>query len=125
MHPLAVLEPGTFSVETAILTGDPRSARTEALTDSELLEVDADTLWAVLDQHPKAARSIRVMTLIGRLRSTDELVGRLLKEDPLIQVLTTLDAAAARPGKIPARIGDVIRWSPKTAPTRRCCCAGR
>lgn len=105
-HPLAVLEQGTFFGEMAVLTGDPRSARAEALTDCELLEVDADTLQSFLDQHPKAAHGM-IMTLIGRLRSTDELVGRLLEEDPLIQVLTTLDAAAARGGEVPARVDDM------------------
>lgn len=105
VQPLAVLERGTFFGEMAVLTGEPRSARAEALVDCELIEIDAATLQVFLDQHPRAAQGM-IRTLAERLRQTDELVERLLEEDPLIQVVATLEAAAARSEASPPCVDD-------------------
>ena len=105
-QPLAVLDRGTFFGEMAVLTGEPRSARAEALSDCELIEIDAATLQVFLDQHPRAAQGM-IRTLAERLRQTDDLVARLLEEDPLIQVVATLETAAARSDATPPRVDDV------------------
>ena len=88
-QPLAILEPGSFFGEMAVISGEARSARADALEDCTLLEIDKDILDEFLRSHPHVAqRMIRV--LAERLRSTDDLIERLLSGDPMIQVVEAI-----------------------------------
>lgn len=88
-QPIAVLEAGSFFGEMAVVTGEPRSARAEAISDCVLLEIDQHTLDEFLATQPQVARRM-IQTLARRLRDTDELIERLLDGDPMLQVVATL-----------------------------------
>jgi predicted acylesterase/phospholipase RssA/CRP-like cAMP-binding protein len=55
---LRVLGPGATLGELALLTDSPRSASVRALRDSELVEIDGETLDWMLASGPKVGRSI-------------------------------------------------------------------
>ena len=47
---LAVLERGDFFGETGLITGQPRNATIEALVDTQLLAIDRQVLWQLIEQ---------------------------------------------------------------------------
>lgn len=67
------VEPGEVFSEVSLLDGGPRAVSSEAVEDSELLEIDRPALLEFFAQHPHAA--IDLMTVLGRrFRSISELL---------------------------------------------------
>ena len=85
----AVLGPGEFFGEMAIISGQPRSASAEAIEDAQLLEVDATRFeQMVLGDAEIAARILQKMT--RRLAAADSLIAVLTKRDPRTRVIMGL-----------------------------------
>jgi CRP/FNR family cyclic AMP-dependent transcriptional regulator len=70
---LAVLGPGDVVGELSLIDGQPRSATVRALTDLEVLEIDARDLRRLLRQAPAVTHKL-LEALAERLRHTDTLV---------------------------------------------------
>jgi CRP/FNR family cyclic AMP-dependent transcriptional regulator len=70
---LAILGPGDFFGELALLDGEPRSADAVAKEDTALLVLERDDFLAFLDKEPAVATKL-LAALSRRLRRTDQLV---------------------------------------------------
>jgi CRP/FNR family transcriptional regulator, cyclic AMP receptor protein len=70
---LAVLGPGDVVGELSLIDGKPRSATVRALTDLEVLEIDARDLRRMLRQAPAVTRKL-LEALSERLRHADSLI---------------------------------------------------
>jgi CRP/FNR family transcriptional regulator, cyclic AMP receptor protein len=77
---LAELGPGEVVGEMGVLDREPRSATVTAVTTVETLELDAPTLARALLDYPEAATAL-LRILSRRLRTTDELLERLLHRE--------------------------------------------
>jgi len=69
---LAVLGPGDVVGELSLIDGKPRSATVAALSDLEVLQIDARDLTRLLQKAPSVTRALLV-ALAGRLRDADAL----------------------------------------------------
>jgi CRP/FNR family transcriptional regulator, cyclic AMP receptor protein len=69
---LALLGPGDVVGELSLIDGKPRSATVKAVSDLEVLEIDARDLASLLRKAPEVTRNLLV-ALAGRLRETDAL----------------------------------------------------
>jgi CRP/FNR family cyclic AMP-dependent transcriptional regulator len=85
----AVLGPGEFFGEMAILTGQPRSASAVALEDVTVLELDAKRFESMLTTQAEIAIRI-VQKLARRLEDADALIAILTKRDPKTRVILGL-----------------------------------
>ena len=75
---LAVLTPGDFFGEMAVLEGEPRTATARALTDCRLLPVRGSTFNRLVRRNPEVA--VRVMRkLCGRLREVERKLAEVLE----------------------------------------------
>lgn len=73
---------GEFVGEMAIISGEPRSATVQALTDCELIEIPMDSLDTVLFSKPVWAKAL-MTTLSKRLKNTNNaLSGKTTSEKP-------------------------------------------
>lgn len=82
----AVLGPGEFFGEMAIINGKPRSASAEALEDVQLLEVDASRFEKMFVHEAEIA--VRILQKITRrLAEADSLITILHKRDPRTRVI--------------------------------------
>lgn len=70
---LALLGPGEFFGEMALLDGEPRSANAEATEETELHFLDRDNFFSFLMRKESALRAI-LCALSRRLRRTDDLL---------------------------------------------------
>lgn len=85
----AVLGPGEFFGEMAIINDKPRSASAEALEDVQLLELDALLVEKmVVDEAEIGLRILKNMT--RRLAEADSLIAILTKRDPRTRVILGL-----------------------------------
>ena len=69
---LARLGPGDVVGELSLIDGEPRSATVRALTDMEVLEINADDLRRLLRRAPTVVRKL-LEALSERVRSADRL----------------------------------------------------
>jgi CRP-like cAMP-binding protein len=69
---LALLGPGDVVGELSLIDGKPRSATVKAVTDLEVLEIDARDLTRLLHKAPAVSRNL-LEALAERLRQTDAL----------------------------------------------------
>jgi CRP/FNR family transcriptional regulator, cyclic AMP receptor protein len=69
---LALLGPGDVVGELSLIDGKPRSATVKALSDLEVLQIDARDLKLLLRKAPAVTRNLMV-ALAGRLRDADAL----------------------------------------------------
>jgi CRP/FNR family cyclic AMP-dependent transcriptional regulator len=131
---IAVLPPGEFFGEMAILNARPRSATAVVRTDARLLVIEGRTFEAMLRARPEIALRI-IKSLALRLEAANQQVELLLLPTPnhrVVQCLrqmadeqirlagapmssgsaiivpTTIDAIALRVGLPPAEVGDVL-----------------
>jgi len=131
---IAVLPPGEFFGEMAILNARPRSATAVVRTDARLLVIEGRTFEAMLRARPEIALRI-IKSLALRLEAANQQVELLLLPTPnhrVVQCLrqmadeqirlagapmssgsaiivpTTIDAIALRVGLPPAEVGDVV-----------------
>jgi len=113
-QPLAILEPGSFFGEMAVINEEPRTARAEAIDNCSLLEIDRSTLDEFLSSHPRVAQRM-IRTLAERLKNTDALVERLLTGDPVIQVVEAILDSIEGSEEEPPEIRDVQTLMVKSA----------
>jgi len=106
-EPLAVLEPGDFLGEMAVLEDQPRFASALAKTDSRLLRIERGAFADLLRQNVEIA--VRIMRKLAmRQRRAEQRVSELQQE------LQRVRAAAVVPAVAPAASAPV---APATAPT--------
>ncbi|MCS6800161.1 MAG: Crp/Fnr family transcriptional regulator [Myxococcota bacterium] len=95
---LALLGPGEFFGEMAILNAKPRTATAEAVTDCRLLVIDARTFEQMVVSNAEiAVRLIR--KLARRLDSANELIEILMHRDPKARVILGLSRQAELRGR--------------------------
>ncbi len=85
----AVLGPGEFFGEVAILNTEARSASAEALEDVQLLELEAQLVQKMVVDEPEIALRI-LRKLTQRLAEADSLIAVLTKRDPRTRVILGL-----------------------------------
>jgi CRP-like cAMP-binding protein len=86
---LAILGPGDFFGEMAILNAKPRTASAEVIEDGKLLVIDAKTFGAMIVSNTEiAVRLIR--RLARRLDSANTLIDILMHRDPKARVILGL-----------------------------------
>jgi CRP-like cAMP-binding protein len=90
---LAVLSPGDFFGEMAILNDKPRTASADVLEDARLLVLDAKTFEArVVGNTEIAVRLIKKLS--RRLDGANALIEILLEQDPRVRVILGLSRIA-------------------------------
>ena len=76
-HPVAALEAGEFFGEVALLSGDPRIASVDALTDdTQVLEISGELLMELVRRHPGVASALKTFCrqrLLSNLLATSAL----------------------------------------------------
>jgi CRP/FNR family cyclic AMP-dependent transcriptional regulator len=73
---LAVLGPGDFFGDLALLDGRPRSAGAAALQETEIVALNRADFTSVIQSRPEAAMAV-LAAVAERLRETNEMVGDL------------------------------------------------
>jgi CRP-like cAMP-binding protein len=85
----AVLGPGDFFGEMAIITGKPRNASAQAEDEVTMLELDAARFESMVQKEPSIAARI-IQRLCDRLDLADQRISLLLKRDPKARVILGL-----------------------------------
>jgi len=86
---LAVLGPGEFLGEMAILNGKPRTATATVVETTRCLVIDAKTLESMVARNAEIALRL-IKKLAKRLDSADTLVEILMHRDPKARVMLAL-----------------------------------
>lgn len=100
---LAVLGPGDFFGELALIDDEPRSAHVIAMDDARLLVLRRDDFHQVLETHPRIALGM-LRTLSRRLRRADDQIGSLVLLDVYGRVARVLLDLAGQSTE-----GDLVR----------------
>jgi CRP-like cAMP-binding protein len=96
---LAVLGPGEFVGEMAVLINDPRSATAVVEEDARLIVVDAEMLEALIRKNTEVA--VRLLKrLAHRLKVVNDQVAVLLHRDARVRVVMALAKSAADTGTV-------------------------
>jgi CRP-like cAMP-binding protein len=90
---LAVLGPGEFLGELAILNGKPRTATATVVESARCLVIDARTLEAMVARNAEIALRL-IKKLAKRLDSADTLIEILMHRDPKARVMLALSRHA-------------------------------
>ncbi len=90
---LAVLGPGEFLGEMAILNEKPRTATAEVVEDARLLVIDARTFESMVVSNAEIAVRL-IKRLARRLDHANQLVGILTRQDPKARVILGLSHEA-------------------------------
>jgi CRP-like cAMP-binding protein len=107
---LALLGPGDFFGEMAILNGRPRTATATAIEPLQVIEIDATTLESMVLGEPEIA--VRLITrLARRVDAANDLIDLLLHADPRVRVILALARAAEEFGQ-PRDDGVVVPATP-------------
>jgi CRP/FNR family cyclic AMP-dependent transcriptional regulator len=97
---LAVLGPGDFFGELALIDDEPRSAHVIAMEDARLLVLRRDDFHRELEAHPRIALGL-LRALSRRLRRADDKIGALVMLDVYGRVARVLlELAADGPGDL-------------------------
>lgn len=107
---LAVLGPGEFLGEMAILNGKPRTATATVIEPTRCLLIDARTLEAMVAKNAEIALRL-IKKLARRLDSADTLIEILMHTDPKARVMLALSRHAEAFGE-PVADGVRIRITP-------------
>jgi len=91
---LAVLGPGDFFGELALIDDEPRSAHVIAMEDARLLVLRRDDFHRELEAHPRIALGL-LRALSRRLRRADDKIGALVMLDVYGRVARVLLELAA------------------------------
>ncbi len=98
---LAVLPPGEFFGEMAIVNNRPRSATATVLDDAQLLVIDSRTFEAMIRGKPEI--SVRMIkALAGRLEQANQQIELLLLKDTNHRVVQCLRRLAEQRGQAPS-----------------------
>ena len=95
---LAVLGPGEFFGEMALLNGKPRSATATVVERARCLVIDSRTLEEMVARNAEIALRL-IKKLAMRLDSADSLIEILLHRDPKARVLLALSRHAEATGE--------------------------
>ena len=90
---LAILGPGEFFGEMAILNDKPRAATADVLDDARLLVLDAKTFEAMVVGNTEIALRL-IKKLARRLDSANALIEILLQQDPRVRVILGISRIA-------------------------------
>jgi CRP/FNR family cyclic AMP-dependent transcriptional regulator len=104
---LAMLGPGEFVGEMAILNGKPRTATATMVEAGHCLIISAKTLEAMVAKNTEIALRL-IKKLANRLASADALVEILMHQDPRVRVILGLERWADASGQ-PTDQGIVVR----------------
>ncbi len=95
---LAVLGPGEFVGEMAILTGERRSATATVVEDARVLVLDGAMLEEMISRNTEIA--VRLLKKVAfRLRAANDLIEILLHRDPRVRVVKWLARLVAERGE--------------------------
>lgn len=108
---LAVLGPGEFLGEMAILNGKPRTATATVVETTRCLVIEAKTLESMVARNAEIALRL-IKKLAKRLDSADTLVEILMHRDPKARVMLALARHADAFGE-PTAEGIRIRTTPE------------
>ncbi len=108
---LAVLGPGEFLGEMAILNGKPRTATATVVETTRCLVIEARTLESMVARNAEIALRL-IKKLAKRLDSADTLVEILMHRDPKARVMLALARHADAFGE-PTTEGIRIRTTPE------------
>lgn len=108
---LAVLGPGEFLGEMAILNGKPRTATATVVETTRCLVIDAKTLESMVARNAEIALRL-IKKLAKRLDSADTLVEILMHRDPKARVMLALARHADAFGE-PVEDGIRVRTTPE------------
>jgi CRP-like cAMP-binding protein len=100
---LAVLGPGDFFGELALIDDEPRSAHVIAMDDARLLVLRRDDFHQALEAHPRIALGL-LRALSRRLRRADDKIGALVLLDVYGRVARALLELASDAGS-----GDLVQ----------------
>jgi CRP/FNR family cyclic AMP-dependent transcriptional regulator len=106
-HTLALLGPGEFVGEMAILNGKPRTATATMVEPGHCLVISARTLESMVTNNTEIAFRL-IKKLASRLDAADGLVELLMHQDPRVRVILGLERwadAAGQPGEKGVAIG--------------------
>jgi CRP/FNR family cyclic AMP-dependent transcriptional regulator len=95
---LAVLGAGDFFGEMAILNGRPRAATATAVDALQVIELDANTLEAMVLGDPEIAVRL-ISRLARRVDAANDLIDLLLHADPRVRVILALARVAEEFGQ--------------------------
>jgi CRP-like cAMP-binding protein len=104
---LAVLGPGEFVGEMAILNGKPRTATATMIEAGHCLIISAKTLEAMVAKNTEIALRL-IKKLASRLDAADALVEILMHQDPRVRVILGLERWADASGQ-PTGQGTIVR----------------
>lgn len=104
---LAVLGPGEFLGEMAILNGKPRTATATVIAPTRCLVIEAKTLESMVARNAEIALRL-IKKLAKRLDSADTLVEILMHKDPKARVMLALARHADAFGE-PTEEGILVR----------------
>jgi CRP/FNR family transcriptional regulator, cyclic AMP receptor protein len=96
---LAVLGPGEFLGEMAILNGKPRTATATVVDTTRCLVIEAKTLESMVAKNDEIAMRL-IKKLAKRLDSVDTLVEILMHKDPKARVMLALSRHADAFGEV-------------------------
>lgn len=113
---LAVLGPGEFFGEMAIISNKPRSATAVVTEDSKLLVIDPKTFEGMIRGNSEIALRM-IKRLAERLCDADEQIENLLLMDPLRRVVHRLLQICQSHGR-PTEEGVEITFSAREEPTQ-------
>jgi CRP/FNR family transcriptional regulator, cyclic AMP receptor protein len=108
---LAILGPGEFLGEMAILNGKPRTATATVIETTRCLMIEAKTLESMVARNAEIALRL-IKKLAKRLDSADTLVEILMHRDPKARVMLALARHADAFGE-PTEEGIRIRTTPE------------
>lgn len=96
---LAMLGPGEFFGEMAILNNKPRSATATVVEDARLLELDSRTFEQMVAKNSEIAVRL-IKRLSRRLDAADELIDILMHRDPKARVILGISREAEVQGTV-------------------------
>lgn len=113
---LAVLPPGEFFGEMAIVTSQPRSATATVVEDAKLLVLDSGTFESMVRNNAEIALRI-IRKMATRLQAANNQIDILLRTEPNHRVVFALRLQAERSGR---REGPGIKvdWNTQTLADR-------
>ena len=108
---LAILGPGEFFGEMAVLNKRPRTATATIVEDARLLVIKSATFEAMLRDQPEIAIRL-IRRLADRLERTDQSLEILLHREPRARVILGLSSLARDRGEQTAD-GVIVKVSPE------------
>ncbi|MBN1378867.1 MAG: GGDEF domain-containing protein [Gammaproteobacteria bacterium] len=90
-HHYVTLQAGECVGEMSLIDGNPASAIVSAVTDSQLLRIQQDALWSLIENSHSIARNL-LHILSGRLRSNNVAMNEALEQRAYFEKAAYLDS---------------------------------